>query len=125
MNIMHPEAAPVILGQVPIVTGEVVPDFFDQSGWAEQVDGFPGCVQMADQQIDPHQVVHVAMTDENRIDMRQGPFCQMMQLTTVEQQVGAGRTDFDQQQRVVQQARQKIWLEVAKRKADIHLWPLC
>ena len=86
---MDAETAPVVFRQVPVVTGQLVLKLIGQSRTAEDIHGFSRGDQLADDGIDAHPVVHMGMTDEDRLEVGEGSFGQVVDLSTVEHQVAA------------------------------------
>ncbi len=75
---------------------------------------------MPQQVVKAHQVVHVGMADEQGVNGAQGAFGQVMELPTVEQDAASGGPDMDEQHRVIEQAGEKAWLQVAKHTGTLH-----
>jgi len=111
MDFMNMNGSPPLFGQVPVVAGQLVPHPCGDSRWTEQVEGARRDMGVAHQVVEPHEMVHVGMADEHRVDGAQGALGQMVQLPAVEQQTAPGRPYPYQQQRVVEEAGAEIRLD--------------
>jgi hypothetical protein len=80
---------------------------------------------MSQKGIDAHEVIHVGMADENRLDLLQHPLGQVMKLSAIEQQAAAQWPDLDQQHRIVEQAGEKDGFQVTEQTGSLaHTAPL-
>jgi hypothetical protein len=64
--------------------------------------------------IEAHQVVHVGVADEKGINRAQDPFRQVVDLSTVKQNAATGWPDIDEHDRIIEQAGEKVWLQIAE-----------
>jgi len=65
-------------------------------------------------------MVHVGMTDKNSIKAGKSALGQMVNLTTVKQQVASIRAGPDQQKRIINQSRKEGWYKIAKGEFGFH-----
>ena len=114
IHLADPEVPPEGVGEVPVVTGEFVGHSTGKAGGAENVDGARGGVAVPDDAVHPHEMVHVGMADEDRIDGGVDPFGEVVDLAAVEENGAAGGAHPDQQQRVVEQPCEERRLQVAE-----------
>ena len=120
MNFADRDGAPAVFGQVPVVAGQLVADPLGKSGRAVTGDGPWGNVDMAQQVIEAHQVVHVGMADENGIDRAQNPLGQVVQLPAVDQDAATGWSDIDEEYRVIEQTGEKARLQITEQTEVLH-----
>ena len=120
MQFLHPKGCPAHFGQVPVVGGKLVACFGSDSGRSHDGDGLRGNMDITDEGVDPHEVVHMGMTDEDGIDRFENTLCQVMDLPTVEEHAPAGGTDVDAENGIIEEAGEKDWLQMAELPMGVH-----
>ena len=75
---------------------------------------------MADQGVEPHEVVHVGVGHEDGVEGFEDPFCQVVELAAVHEDGPPQGTDVHQEDRVVQESRAEGGLQVAEGEAVFH-----
>jgi hypothetical protein len=120
---MDPEGAPVGFGQVPVIAGEFGGHFFGNAGRTEQFQRPRGYMVVADDGIDPHEVVHVGMGNEKRVDGFHDALGKVVGAAAVDKDPPPRRPDVQQEKRIIEKAREKSRFNGAERKAGSHLIP--
>jgi hypothetical protein len=86
VNFMNAECEPGRLSQVPVIAAEQVADPVGNAGWAVEIERPGRGVVMADKGGNSHDVVHVGMGDENRIDRFDDALGKMRYLAAIKEQ---------------------------------------